>query len=201
VADRGSSPRFTAFLAAFPRFLVTVPEEHSLVAQVQASLRAAAATGAAFILYTESDKELFFRGGLEELIRQSSRDAAVGAVLASRSSSSFATFPPLQRFTERTINELCARVVGVPGDYSYGPFLLNRALVSRVEGIAPDVGWGWRHFVFGLAARLGYRVEHIVGSYPCPEDQQHEDERERIHRLRQLSQNIEGLVMSMTVQG
>jgi hypothetical protein len=38
------------------------------------------------------------------------------------------------------------------------------------------------------------RVVQLTDDYPCPPDQRHEDDRERTHRLRQLSQNILGLI-------
>jgi hypothetical protein len=200
VADRASCPAFSAFLASHPQFRVARPHEPSLVGQVQASLTEAAATGAEFILYTESDKALFFSDGLGPFLRRADLHREAGAVLAARSDAAFATFPPFQRYTERTINKLCARFIGTPGDYSYGPFLLNRELVPRLAGVPPEAGWGWRHFIFGSAARLGYTVAQIVGEYPCPPDQQHEGESERLHRLRQLGQNVQGLLLSMTPQ-
>jgi hypothetical protein len=61
-----------------------------------------------------------------------------------------------------------------------------------------DLGWGWRHFAFGAARRLGYRVVLVEGEYACPADQRLEDDGERLHRARQLAQNIEGLLRGMT---
>ena len=201
VADRGSGPAFSEFLASHRQFRVAPPLGPSLFGQVQASLAAAAATGADFILYTEPDKELFFSDGLADFLRRADLSPGAGAVLAARSESSFATFPDLQRFTERTINELCAQFIGAPGDYSYGPFLLNREIVPRVARIAPETGWGWRHFAFATARRLGFSVNHVVGEYPCPPDQQVEGEAERVHRVRQLKQNIDGLMQAITQRG
>jgi hypothetical protein len=120
----------------------------------------------------------------------------VVTVPAARSEASFATFPPFQRYTEGTINHLCAQLTGLPADYSYGPILLNRALVPHIETLAAEIGWGWRHFLVGAAPRLGYRVLHVAGDYPCPPDQQAETDEDRWNRMRQLSQNIEGLVLA-----
>lgn len=198
VSDRESGAAFREFLESHQQIRVVTPGGPSLVGQVQASLAAAADTGADFILYTESDKELFFADGLDAFLDRVDLQPRAGAALAARSEASFSTFPALQRFTERTINELCARFIGTPGDYSYGPFVLNRQLVPGVLGLAPDVGWGWRHFLFGSAARLGYAVTHVVGDYPCPPDQRDEDEAEQLHRVRQLAQNIQGLLQSRT---
>jgi hypothetical protein len=198
VADRDSGPAFRAFLDSNAQFRVVAPLGPTLVGQVQASLSAALETGADFILYTESDKALFFRDGLEPFLDGAELGGRTGAVLAARTDDSFATFPPIQRLTERTINELCAELTGSRGDYSYGPFILNRVLVPHLADLAPDAGWGWRHFIFATAARLGYSVTHSVGDYPCPPDQRQEDRTESLHRMRQLEQNIRGLLLSET---
>lgn len=103
--------------------------------QVQARLRAAFQFSTDFILYTESDKQQFFQDKLEAFLRQAAVAPDVGAVLAARSEASFATFPPVQRYTEGVINHLCEHFGGPPGDYSYGPMLLNRALLPLPDTV------------------------------------------------------------------
>ena len=192
IADRGNNPEFTTFLEQLPRTSVTVAA--GLVAQVQASVAMAAASEPPFILYIESDKAFFFEHRLCDFLERALEHADAGVVLASRSVASFETFPTTQRYTESVINELCARLLGVPGDYSYGPFLLNRTLAIHVGTLAQGLGWGWRHAAFRAAHRAGLSVIHLVGEYPCPPDAQEEDEDEVVHRIRQLSQNIGGLI-------
>jgi hypothetical protein len=201
VADRDSGTGLRDFLASRPQFRLVSPRGPSLVGQIQASLGEAARTDAEFILYTESDKALFFEKALKDFVGRADLGDRTGAVLAARSEASFATFPPLQQFTERTINQLCGEFVGAPGDYSYGPFLLHRALVPRLGAIPSDAGWGWRHFIFAAAARAGYSISHIAGDYPCPPDQREETDVERLHRVRQLQQNIHGLLLGMAQRG
>ena len=198
VADKGTRPELAAFLERLPRFSVTAGGQGSLVAQAQASLREAARSGREYILYTESDKEQFFAGGLQAFVRDAPDGGDVGIVVAARSSRAFATFPPMQQYTEGAINELWERFGAEPGDYSYGPMLLKRELVRAIDVAGVDLGWGWRHFAFGAARRLGYRVVRVEGDYACPLDQRTEDDRDRAHRARQLAQNIEGLVRGLT---
>ena len=194
VADAGTNDRFAEDLKEIPGLSTTVPAQLGLVAQVQASFQIAAASGKPFVLYVEPDKELFFESGLDDFLRRAPGDREVGVVLASRSPDSFRTFPSMQRYTEGVINRLCSDVVGCEGDYSYGPFLMNTALMSLIDALQPQLGWGWRHFVFKEAARRGLSVSHITGDYPCPPEQRMEDGAEQRHRLRQLSQNILGLI-------
>jgi hypothetical protein len=200
IADTGTNSEFTRFLATCPNFTVTIPDKPSLLTQVQASLLSAATWQPDFILYTEPDKEQFFKYGMGNLIARAPRNADAGVVLAARSDTSFATFPPIQRLTESTINDLTGRFIRTPGDYSYGPMLVNPGLVPYISALEPQIGWGWRHFVVASAVRLGYRVFHVVGDHPCPPDQQTEDQEEELHRMKQLSQNIQGLVRSTAVR-
>jgi hypothetical protein len=201
VADKGVRRGFTDFLRTLPGFTVTVPDSRSLVEQVRASLDLAGARNRKYVLYTEPDKALFFDGMLADFIDSAPDRADVGAVLAARSPAGFATFPPLQQYTEDTINRLCGHLIGVDGDYSYGPFLLNSSLATLVQHVANDAGWGWRHFVFGAAHRLGYRVLHVHGHYECPPDQRTETDDDRLHRIRQLGQNVQGLLAGVAWRG
>jgi hypothetical protein len=198
VADGGSGAPFRAFLDGLAGVSVAEPEGRGLVAQARASLGAAAASGARVVLYTEPDKEQFFASGLAQFVEHAHDDPSVGVVVASRSAASYATYPPMQRRVEAMVNELTGEVVGAEADYSYGPFLLHPALVADLRQVEPHVGWGWRPFIFATAQRRGFRVQHVEGGYPCPPDQREEDEGERIHRLRQLGQNVAGLVLALT---
>ena len=66
VADSGRTPAFSAFLDSRPELTVTV-ERSGLVAQVEASLQLASKLGSRFVLYTESDKAVFFEGMYQKL--------------------------------------------------------------------------------------------------------------------------------------
>ena len=194
VADRGTSAAFTKALSCRAGIRVVVPDAPGLVAQVKASFQLAAAFRTPRILYVEPDKEAFFERRLGAFLRGAPAGDDVGVVLAARSAASFATFPPTQRYTESVINTLTGEQVGAAGDYSYGPFLVHRRLLPQLAHLDGRLGWGWRHFVFRVARRQGLRVAHVTGDYPCPPEQRHEDEAERRHRLRQLSENLLGLI-------
>lgn len=198
ITDGGSGVDLIDHLSSFPNFTVLKSTKPGVLAQIKRSLEAASKIGARFILYTESDKKLFFEHGLREFISQAPDEDQIGVILASRSEASFATFPESQRYTETVINQLCAKIIGQEADYSYGPILLNRALLPYLDTLKEDIGWGWRHYIFGLAHRLGYKIVHWVADLPCPPGQQEDSKAELIHRMRQLSQNVQGLVLSAT---
>jgi hypothetical protein len=194
VADSGTNAAFTEFLRQLPGFTVTVPPTRGLVPQVEASLAIAASYDAPLTLYTEPDKEDFFGAPLTSFLKAARAQQDAGMIITARSAEALATFPPMQRYTEGVINHLCGQTFGTPGDYSYGPFLIARALLPAVMSFDPKLGWGWRHAAFSRAVRRGFRLAHVVDHYECPVDHRIEDDAERAHRLRQLSQNVLGLL-------
>jgi hypothetical protein len=199
VTDAGSAEGFTRALRDLPLFTVAAASRPpGLIAQVRTSLNTASEWDTRFLLYTEPDKSAFFEQWLMPFIGAAPATEDVGVVMACRSEGSLATFPVFQQYTEATINRLCAELIGKPADYSYGPFLLNRRLVPYLSDLGPEVGWGWRHYLFGLASRLGLRLVAIVGEFECPVSQREEQPGDRLHRIRQLGENIQGLLLSQT---
>lgn len=196
ITDGGSGAAFLAFMRSFQNFAVSEATVKGVWAQANGSLSAAYQSGAPFIFYTEPDKLEFFRTSLQGMLDAVQTDEQTGIVLAARSATGLATFPAFQQMTETTINNCCAAVTGKTFDYTYGPFLLNRQLVPYLEQMREDTGWGWRPYSFNIACRLEYRVEALEGDFTCPVSQQQDNPAERIYRMRQLQQNIHGIVLS-----
>lgn len=199
ISDGGSGQGFLDFANSFPHFTLLAPQGKGLWAQAKTSLKAALASQPDLICYTEPDKGDFFRQALPQFLAAAPARDQVGVVLASRSAAGFATFPAFQQATETTINQCCAEITGQPADYTYGPFLLRPELLTYVDVLPEDIGWGWRPFIFGLAHRLGYQVACWQADLACPPDQRQDSPAERHYRIRQLSQNIEGLLLSTTI--
>jgi len=199
VTDGGSEASFVQFLQELPNVQVLKADRKGVHAQAENSLQAAYKTGAPFLLYTEPDKEEFFKTGLFKLLSQVEADNSLGIRLAARSAKGFGSFPSFQQMTETTINNCCSEITGQLFDYTFGPFLLNRNLVPYLNKLPEDVGWGWRPYLFSLANRLGLRIEALVDDFYCPPDQRADDAKERIYRMRQLEQNIRGIVHSTDV--
>ena len=91
-------------------------------------------------------------------------------------------------------------VTGKEYDFTYGPFLLNRQLVPHLQKVKEDIGWGWRAYLFVLAHRLGLTLDAFIDDFVCPPDQRDDDQKERIYRMRQLEQNIRGIVLGSNVE-
>jgi hypothetical protein len=199
VTDGGSGQPFVEYLRGFRHFTVLETDTPGVLAQSKRSLQGALQLGSRYILYTESDKRLFFEHGLGEFLARAPSQRQVGVVVASRSAASFATYPASQQYTETVINQLVGQVIGGPGDFSYGPMLIHRALIPSLESLTEDIGWGWRHYILGIAHRLGYSIVQCTADLPCPPDQRADSRSELVHRMRQLSQNLQGLVRAMTI--
>lgn len=198
ITDGGSSDSFLHFLRSLKQF--NLYQAKGLWQQAKNSITAAGNDGAGKILYTEPDKLDFFTHHLPLLLNAQKRRDAAGVLVASRSATGIATFPAFQQMTETAINRCCEEVIGKEMDYCYGPFLFPASLISYLDLVPPACGWGWRPFLFALAHRLGLPVDAYVGEFVCPPDQRTDDGAERIYRMKQLTQNIEGLVLATKVQ-
>jgi hypothetical protein len=200
VTDGGSNADFTGFLRSFPQFTVSEQKKGGLWSQVKNGLLAAYQKNVQHICYTEPDKEQFFREGLSRLITQSEMmPDNTGVLLAARSEKGFNTFPAFQRMSETTINNCCAELTGFPLDYTYGPFIFHRKLLPYLLNLPDDIGWGWRTAVFGVGGRMGYNIETITDDYSCPVSQREESSAEKIYRMRQLVQSVQGVVQATMV--
>lgn len=199
ITDGGSDSSFINFLKSIPQFHLSQANVKGVWAQAKNSLLEAFNSGSEFIFYTEPDKFNFFRQHLATMLDAIETDEQTGIYMASRSDAAFATFPPFQQMTEKTINNCNAEVIGKNVDYTYGPFLLNSKLIPFLDLVQEDIGWGWRPYIFGIAKRLGYQVETFISDFYCPEDQREENAKERIHRMKQLQQNVTGIVLSTHV--
>lgn len=197
VADGGSPPGFVQAVRALPRYEVVQPRARGLVPQVQAALERAREQRVPWILYTEPDKHFFFAERLAWFLDAALQHADSALILASRSGGAFDTFPTVQRLSESSFNRLFGVLTGFTADCLYGPFLVRTELVDETTLLAPSVGWGWRPFLFARAVRRGLAVSAVTGDFTCPVDQRNEDDRDQLYRVRQLAENLEGLVRAI----
>jgi hypothetical protein len=196
ITDGGSPDRFIAFLQSIPHFIVR--RTKGLWPQARLSIETAIESGAKHIFYTEPDKLDFFSRHLKQMLNVIEIEKG-GIVLASRSAKSYASFPSFQQMTETTVNNCCKEIIGKEMDYCYGPFLFHSNLINYTKLLDENIGWGWRPFLFATAHRLGMTVKNYEGDFNCPPEQQMDDESERLYRMKQLTQNINGLIQAVTI--
>lgn len=190
-AHGGPGRNFIGRLTGFG-FQVELSKKRGLVKQVKTGFRAALnAWPRKGIVYTEPDKYPFFGERLTQFIARAS-GADVG--IAARDARSFATFPKGQQWTEAFTNEAAELVLGINSDYCYGPLLLSRKAAKMALEAPEDLGWGWRFWLIARAKRMGLKITVVRMNLPCPEEQRGEDTRaDRIYRLKQMRQNLEGM--------
>ncbi len=203
LADGGSIDGFTRRLSSIAGVEVysTAGEGPRLAAQVNQALTTASDRDCRYVLYTEPDKRWFFENGLAQFLTARPEDlSAPGVYLPARDTKSFESFPPGQQLPEKLFNTLAADTLGVETDFLYGPLLIQRDLVPVLEGLPPDIGWGWRIFLLTAAVRLGQSFTTWEAYLPCPPEQQGEDnERSRTYRLEQMAQNVRGLALGRRI--
>ncbi len=197
VADGGSNRDFVEFLKA-ENFLVLRPKRKGLVAQVQESLKAAARNfSRPYILYTEPDKLPFFENGLRQFVADVPSQPSLAVGIAARDRKSFLTFPEYQQRTESAMNDFAELIFRKKGDYCYGPLLISTEEVNLIDDAPDDLGWGWRFLLFSRIQKSAKRIKLVKGYFPCPKDQRRESPGDRIYRVKQLRQNLNGLFLGM----
>jgi hypothetical protein len=200
ITDAGSQSSFIDFLRTVPQFDLVTPVK-GVWPQAQSSLKKAIDAGHKYILYTEPDK-LYFFSYLNSFLNSQvhADDLHPALILFSRSAKAFSSFPSFQQMTETAINNCCAELIGTSIDYTYGPFILDRHIAKRLQQLPVDIGWGWRPFAFNIAKRMSYIIRNIEEDFFCPEGQNKDSLPERIYRMKQLEQNIQGLTMSVSAE-
>jgi hypothetical protein len=200
VADGGSSKEFLRSVGEIG-LTIEKSRQDGLVGQVKTALR----TGLRqfpekpFILYTEPDKYPFFEVRLTKFLSAVRPHRKLAVALPSRDARSFRTFPKGQQWTECFMNEAAELILGAKADYCYGPLLLSRRAAELSLDAPDDSGWGWRFWVMGKAARDGLQLEPVNMYLPCPKEQRRENSpSDRLYRLKQLRQNLEGLTSGST---
>jgi hypothetical protein len=197
VADGGSQKSFIDFLRA-QNFTVCTAKVKGLVSQVKAGLKTADRKfGKPFILYSEPDKLPFFEKGLSDFVKAIRPNENFGMAFASRNRRSFQTFPKGQQHAETAMNEFTELLIGRKSDYCYGPLLVSATHAELAQDSPNDLGWGWRFFLLGKMMKARRAVQQVERYFPCPKNQRSESKADRIYRLKQLHQNLQGLFLGL----
>ena len=196
-ADAGSIAAFTDRARPVSR-LELWREGTTLVQQIKACFHRVLKNGHRVVLYTEPDKKDFFEGGVTVFLEETARCRGYAVCIAARNPESFATFPPAQQSAELAFNRLAKDMLGIAPDLLYGPLVLNlEHTEAYLDQVPNDLGWGWRTYVIARCVLAGRQVATVVGPFCCPRDQRAETSRDRIYRLAQLKQNVEGLRLAL----
>jgi len=204
IGEGGSGEDFVRQIARLPNVhLCHLPPKAkpTLVNQLRTAFDQARELKPDYVLYTEPDKGSFFRHGLGKLAEaaRSPNSADLGLVVAARTGRGLNTYPEGQRVAEGFMNRIASEALGRPGDYTYGPLLIQRRLLPYTHLFPENLGWGWRFFLMALARQLQLRIDLCPVGGQCPRAQREEDDHfARDYRLRQLIENVTGLANGWT---
>lgn len=197
VCDGGSPADFLDQLKKIEGIIITPQPGGSLLNQVRESLNTAAAAFP-YVFYTESNKLdffsrqlLFFLDEANKIIKQSHPDV----IVASRSPESFSTYPPFQKQTESITNLLLADFLETKiQDYSYGPRVIDSQLISSLNSIGTDLGWGWMSYILFAAKNNRQEIKSLEIDLPCPQNEREETAKDKRLRLKQLDDHIRAIL-------
>ena len=158
--DGGSDISFVNKVEGILGIGVPLANEKGLFPQVLASLQRANDQGTSAILYTESDKILFFER-ISKLLTASEylmhAHPNFGIILAARTPESFATYPETQRAEESKVNTLLKEITGL----------------------------GWLSAAVVIAKKRGKGIYAVSMDFPCPAEDTIETESDRKYRQSQ----------------
>jgi hypothetical protein len=196
-ADAGSTAAFTERARRITQLEIWQAGT-TLVQQIKACFRRALQADHGVVLYTEPDKKEFFESGAVSFLEAAETFHADAICIAARNQEGFATFPPGQRSCERAFNDLADNALGITPDLLYGPLVLDLEFAVPCLDEAPDdLGWGWRTYVIARCVLAGKRVSNVTAPFCCPLEQRIENRQDRVYRLTQLKQNVEGLRLAL----
>lgn len=198
VVDGGSEIKFLRKIKKIPNIKLII-NHGTFIEQVKASLKEAVRRSNV-VLYTESDKKYFFSNSLEQFLTRSEPyllDDNFGIILPSRDKQSFLSFPKFQQQTEKFLNSTISHFLKKKLDYTYGPRIISRELVSYLDDVNKDITWGWMTYVL-LKAYKNNKTIHGVELYLPDINNQKEDSMNKIYRISQLEAHLEAFKMAQS---
>lgn len=195
--DGGSSKEFLGRIKKFRNISVIRSSKKGLQNQVVESLLEAQASSR-YIFYTESNKSDFFRSHLDGFLSRAmtiiDKNPNAGIVLPSRTKESFSTFPEFQQRSESFLNTILSEFIDREvGDFAYGPKIIASDLIPYLGHLLRDVGWGWMTYLLLIAKKLEKSIYAVELDLPCPRDERENTYADKLLRLKQLKNHIEGV--------
>jgi len=195
--DGGSREEFLYRIKSLKNISVIISSKKGLQNQILESLKEAQRSNK-YVFYAESNKNDFFENQLDEFIFRAmniiSKNPNTGIVLPSRTKESFSTFPSFQQQSESVLNTILSGFLGKNvKDFAYGPRIIAGDLIPYLDRLPKDIGWGWMTYILIIAKKMGMSIHAVNLDLPCPKDERVETESDKIFRLKQLRNHIEGM--------
>lgn len=192
VADAGSSPDDQKRLQSFSNvhfFTETGLTKQLLLVHKKAAEKASA------IFYLQSDKHDFVKKYVSPMIEKYNSLETKGILIPSRTAESLQTYLPYQRTVEEFLNFFVSDYVGKPEDYYAGPKIYPSSLLSYLDSLHGDVGWGVEAFLYVIAKRLDIPFDFLSVTFTAPKDVDSSEETKR-YRLETTQKIIQAFLQA-----
>jgi hypothetical protein len=176
---------------------VSLFEAGSLTQQVLLAQRESAKT-ADYIFYLQSDKQDFAENTVPLMIEEYGKLLTKGMFIPVRTKESVQTYPAFQKSAEVFLNMFISDYIGTENDYFAGPKIYPSTLVSYLDQLKGEIGWGIEAYYYVLAKRLNMPFNFFECSINAPKDI--DDERKtRNYRLEITKWQLDGFLQAQEV--
>ena len=197
VVDGGSSEQDKKEISFFPNVKLFETDK-GLTYQLILSHKEAVKQ-ADFLFYLHSDKLSFVKNNCQRMIDFYDQLGNKGMLIPVRSEKSLSTYPFYQRKVEEFLNFFISDYIGTASDYYMGPKIYPASLVTYLDQLEDDIGWGIEAYFYVIAKRLGLPYNFIDCEMVAPEDIESE-ERTKLYRLQITKWQIEGFTQGLKIK-
>jgi len=190
IVDGGSDPRYLQKIREMKN-VVLLTGGKGLTAQLIESQRLAAKL-AKTIFYLHTDKLDFALETAPKMIEYYRSLKHQGVLVPTRTPASMATYPIFQQKVEDFLNYFMSDYLGVTADYYAGPKIYPASLVSYLDQLQGEIGWGFEAYFYALAKRLEMPFDFLSFYMNSPVDIDDKEETKK-YRLKVTQWQIDGL--------
>ncbi len=197
IVDRGSPAEAKERIRNFPNIHFFESSDTTTVGQIIQANREAAKLGK-YLFYTQTDKYDFVKTDVLRIMHFYSSLEKKGFCIPSRTKESIQTYPAYQKIQEAFLNFFVSDYVGIVEDYFAGPKIYPASLVSYMDHIKGEIGWGIEAYLYVLGKRLGMPFDFTPVMINAPKDIE-PTEKTKLYRLEITKWLIDGFMQAVNV--
>lgn len=197
IVDRGSPEEAKERIRSFPNVHFFESTEETTIGQIIRANKEAAKLGK-YLFYTQTDKYDFVKTDVLRIMHFYSSLEEKGFCIPSRTKESMQTYPEYQKTQEAFLNFFISDYVGIKDDYFAGPKIYPAKLVSYMDHIRGEIGWGVEAYLYVLGKRLGLPFDFVPVMINSPKDIE-SSEKTKLYRLEITNWQIDGFMQATSL--
>lgn len=150
------------------------------------------------LFYLHTDKLGFVKSTVPLMIDAYHKVSMPHLLIPSRDKTTMKKYPPYQRTQEEFLNFFMSDYIGIKEDYYAGPKIFPSSLVSYLDHLHEDIGWGIEAYFYVIAHRLKIPFKFFPFGMEPPVDVDNE-EKTKLYRLKITKWQIEGFITGRKV--